>query len=342
MTPRPPFIGPCFYTSHAAAPQQPAPWCSHPSHPPPTFSFWHTVSCGTKKLNCSLAGRPVAGAAPSASAALGCSQGRRGPGWSGLRMGGGGHGGTGASRRRQRVRRHTAEHDPSTRRTAARSQDQQCHPGQRSAPQQGQAGAVKRPPLTRKLEGNSGGFRLPACGANRLRNSCGARRQRRARDRGTVAHCAKPLPNSAGRRCRLDGGGPTPGPGAAIGGAQPSSGPLTSLLSSVVCCQALLLLQMLRATPTRPSTPRAAVLSMAIRRAGPVKVGLGPQAPPKALAGSPVLGCCTPCWRPSRNLHTLCAGGNPSSGEEHGGQAATAAAVGMRAWGALRAAIAAF
>lgn len=146
-----------LYTSHASAPQQPAPWCRHPSHPPRTFSFWHTVSCGTKKLNCSLSGRPVAGAAPSASAALGCSQGGRGPGWSGLRMRGrSGHGGMGDSQSRQRVRRQAVEHDPSIRRTVVRSQGQQCHPGQRSARQQGQAGAVKTAATHQEVGGELG------------------------------------------------------------------------------------------------------------------------------------------------------------------------------------------
>ncbi len=114
-----------------------------------------------------------------------------------------------------------------------------------------------------------------------------AQRQQRARDRdaaGSKAHLRAGAHRLPARRRRR----PTPGPGAAIGGAQPLPGPLTSLLSSVVCCQAALLLQMVRAAPRRPSTPRAAVLSMAISRASPVKVGLDPQAPPRGLADSPV------------------------------------------------------
>lgn len=231
-----------------------------------------------------------------------------------------GHGGMGDSQSRQRVRRQAVEHDPSIRRTVVRSQGQQCHPGQRSARQQGQAGAVKTAATHQEVGGELGRVQVARMWRKPLEEllwSKEAATSTRSGHGGTLCETsAQQRGASASARRR----GPTPGPGAAIGGAQPSPGPRTSLLSSVVCCQALLLLQMLRATPTRPSTPRAAVLSMAIRRAGPVKVGLGPQAPPKALAGSPVLGCCTPCWRPSRNLHTLSAGGNPSSGEEHGGR----------------------
>lgn len=61
-----------------APPRRPAPphrgWLAGQANQH-TFSFWHSVSCGTKKLNCSLSGSP-AGAAPSASAALGCRAGR--------------------------------------------------------------------------------------------------------------------------------------------------------------------------------------------------------------------------------------------------------------------------